>query len=227
MDIILFVVATIVVAVVIRVLSKPGGGARESIRAAVERATAVPPPMTTGMYAAPGRPDQQSSGHAWPAPPSSGAGNPWTAPPQSAPGGYMTHNVPMQGHAQRRAAVPQGDLDARVRELMENNNEVGAVRLLCDEAQMGIIDAQDYARRLVGPAPAMTPTDAPAGGTVAEEKREFGSAAFATSIFETGEDEGWASGWKDTPEPEDRTDIDELWQTVRSAGSGQQTGNGS
>jgi hypothetical protein len=102
---------------------------------------------------------------------------------------------------------------------MNSNNEVAAVRLLCDEAQMGIIGAQEYARRLVGPTPTTTTSTAEPTATVSEE-RELGSAAFATSIFETGEDEGWASGWKDTPEPQDRSDIDELWQTVRSAASG-------
>ena len=48
-----------------------------------------------------------------------------------------------------------------------------------------------------------------------EETRYVGSAAFAESIFDLDrEEDTWASGWVDTPEPEDRTDIDELWQTV-------------
>jgi hypothetical protein len=50
------------------------------------------------------------------------------------------------------------------------------------------------------------------------DTRYVGSAAFAESIFDLDPDEDtWASGWVDTPEPEDRSDIDELWQTVRNA----------
>ncbi len=52
---------------------------------------------------------------------------------------------------------------------------------------------------------------------VEEETRYVGSAAFAESIFNLDPEENtWASGWVDTPEPDDRSDIDELWQTVRN-----------
>ena len=116
------------------------------------------------------------------------------------------------------------DTDARVRELMSVGNEVAAVRLLSDEQDMSILGAQEYARSLVAPAgtakPA-TPT-APAASEPEqddeEESRYVGSAAFAESIFNLDDrDENvWASGWVDTPEPDDRSDIDELWQTVRN-----------
>lgn len=114
---------------------------------------------------------------------------------------------------QQRGPTPKPNLDARVRELMQANNEVGAVRLLSDERDLGLLEAQKYARSLVAPA---TTTEA-AATPVEEESRYVGSAAFAESIFNLDpEEDTWASGWVDTPEPEDRTDIDELWQTVRN-----------
>ncbi|GAA1565142.1 hypothetical protein [Kribbella karoonensis] len=109
------------------------------------------------------------------------------------------------------------DLDARVRELMNAGNEVGAVRLLGEERGLGLLEAQQYARSLV------TPQTSAASGTAEkpdepdeDDGRYVGSAAFAESIFNLDDrDENvWASGWVDTPEPDDRSDIDELWQTV-------------
>jgi hypothetical protein len=137
---------------------------------------------------------------------------------------------------QARAAHPkqsQRDLDSRVREMMKAGNEVGAVRLLCDEQDLGIIDAQKRARSLAagnggngGGSPererqgasgssASSPADTPE-----QETRYVGSAAFADSLFDTDRDdqETWASGWKDVPEAEDRSDMDELWKTVRDHG---------
>jgi hypothetical protein len=123
--------------------------------------------------------------------------------------------------------VPQDDLDNRVRELMASSQEVAAVRLLCDEADLGIVEAQEYARSLAGTspgtsqssgrAPARATTQEPAPQPAVEEPVWTGSAAFATSLFERDDENVWASGWVDTPEPEDRTDIEELWRTVRDA----------
>lgn len=192
LDTFLFFFVAILVAVLTRIFNKSGSknGSKQSlrgqIRSAVERATAVPPPMTSGQYVAPNQ-----SG--------------W--PPQQ----------------QQRVRPSVADLNAQVMELMAANREVAAIRLLCDEADLGIIEAQQYARELSGQSSEPPPVAATPAAQV-EESTYVGSAAFATSIFETGEDEGWASGWTDTPEPEDRGDIDELWRTVRSGG--QQTGDG-
>jgi len=135
-------------------------------------------------------------------------------PPQGPPQGHRPpqHNLP----------TPRQDTDARVRELMGAGNEVAAIRLLCDEQDMGILEAQKHARALVapaGPAPKQSQPDAEATSEPADsETRYVGSAAFAESIFDLDrEEDTWASGWVDTPEPEDRSDIDELWQTVRNA----------
>ncbi len=117
---------------------------------------------------------------------------------------------------QQRGPTPKPNLDNRVRELMQAGNEVGAVRLLSDERDLGLLEAQQYARSLVTPAPETAASSpAEAAISVEEETRYVGSAAIAESMFNLDPDEDtWASGWVDTPEPEDRTDIDELWQTV-------------
>jgi hypothetical protein len=154
------------------------------------------------------------------------APSPWVAADQPAPRPPY-HPVPSP-----RPSVPavRTDVDARVRELMAAHNEVGAIRLLCDERDLGILEAQEYARGL-----ALRPGAAPAGGSAAgsgtpdrpraeaqpieDETRYVGSAAFATSVFDTDPDENaWASGWVDEPDQDDRSDLDELWQTVRAAG---------
>jgi hypothetical protein len=146
-------------------------------------------------------------------------------PPPHVGRGRNQHRPP-----QNNLPAPKGDVDTRVRELMAAHNEVGAVRLLCDEQDMGIIEAQEYARSLVSPpgtpratrrTEASGTTDRPAAdaGPV-EESRYVGSAAIAESVFSTDPDENvWASGWVDKPEQDDRTDMDELWQTVRNAGA--------
>ena len=134
---------------------------------------------------------------------------PATWPPSNQPPAHRPpqHNLP----------APKQDLDARVRELIRTGNEVGAIRLLCDEQDLGILEAQKYARALVAPAArAQSPAAADAEPEPDEDgTRYVGSAAFAESIFDLDrEDNVWASGWVDTSEPEDRSDIDELWQTV-------------
>lgn len=142
-------------------------------------------------------------------------------PPQPPPW-VPAYQQPTQA---RRPQQSKGDLDTRVRQLMSTGNEVTAVRLLSDERDLGIIEAQKYARSLVaGPekarstAAAASDPDSTEPGKD-EEFRYVGSAAFAESLFDTGGDENvWASGWVDKPEPEDRTDMDELWQTVQNAG---------
>ncbi|TCC48635.1 hypothetical protein E0H75_18785 [Kribbella capetownensis] len=132
---------------------------------------------------------------------------------------------------QQRQKAPRQDVDTRVRELMTAGHEVGAVRLLSDELDMGLLEAQDYARSLVAPAgtkPTGTQSkpaqNKPAPKTpepeaeADEDTRYIGSAAFAESIFDLDRgEETWASGWVDKPEPDDRSDIDELWETVRNA----------
>jgi hypothetical protein len=135
--------------------------------------------------------------------------------------------VPSHRPPQNNLPTPKGEFEQRIRELMASGNEVTAVRLLCDEQDMGIIEAQNYARSLVAPPgrPKAAqnsqegPESAPRPEPAEEETRYVGSAAFAESVFDTDPDENvWASGWVDKPEPDDRTDMDELWQTVRNAG---------
>jgi len=153
----------------------------------------------------------------------------WATPGQAAapqqyqpmpyqPGPYQAgpfQPAPYQPSFQQRGPQPKPNLDARVREQMQAGNEVGAVRLLSDELDLGLLEAQAYARNLVAPA-AAKPTET-ASRPVEEESRYVGSAAFAESIFDLDPEENtWASGWVDTPEPDDRSDIDELWQTVRN-----------
>ncbi|HZX03594.1 hypothetical protein [Kribbella sp.] len=132
-------------------------------------------------------------------------------PLQYNPGPYQP---PAHRPPQNHLPSSQQDLDARVRDLMKAGNEVGAVRLLSDERELGLLEAQKYARSLVTP-------QSSAGSQKADEPDEddgryVGSAAFSESIFnlDDREENVWASGWVDTPEPDDRSDIDELWQTV-------------
>lgn len=174
----------------------------------------------------PGRPQvqqasvpQYQTGQQYPSP------SAWQPPyqPPHVGRGLTQHRPP-----QHKLPPAKGDVESQVRELMAAHNEVGAVRLLCDEQDMGIIEAQAYARSLTNapakarrteddglPARARTEAD-----RVGDDDRYVGSAAFATSVFDTAADENvWASGWVDKPEQEDRSDLDELWQTVRNAGA--------
>ncbi|TDW84028.1 hypothetical protein EV137_6831 [Kribbella pratensis] len=131
-------------------------------------------------------------------------------PVQYNPGPYQP---PAHRPQQNNLPSTKQDLDTRVRDLMNAGNEVGAIRLLSDEREMGILEAQKYARTLVAPPAAQQGADVP---DEPDEERYVGSAAFAESIFNVNDrDENvWASGWVDVPEPEDRSDIEELWQTV-------------
>ncbi|TDW92561.1 hypothetical protein [Kribbella sp. VKM Ac-2566] len=131
-------------------------------------------------------------------------------PVQYNPGPYQP---PAHRPQQNNLPSTKQDLDTRVRDLMNAGNEVGAIRLLSDEREMGILEAQKYARTLVAPPAAQQSADVP---DEPDEERYVGSAAFAESIFNVNDrDENvWASGWVDVPEPEDRSDIEELWQTV-------------
>lgn len=131
----------------------------------------------------------------------------------------IPYQPPAHRPQQNRLPTPNQDLDAKIRELMNANNEVGAIRLLSEERHLGILEAQAYARSLVAPKTTSKRTGAPSdAGTEPDddEGRWVGSAAFAESIFNLDDpDENvWASGWVDKPEPDDRSDIDELWQTV-------------
>ncbi|TCC08182.1 hypothetical protein [Kribbella soli] len=150
-----------------------------------------------------------------------GTGTPYQPPAQYQPSQYPVqynpgpYQPPAHRPQQNNLPTPKQDLDARVRDLMNAGNEVGAVRLLSDERELGILEAQKYARTLVAPPAAQQSADVldePDG----DEERYVGSAAFAESIFNVNDrDENvWASGWVDEPEPEDRSDIEELWQTV-------------
>jgi hypothetical protein len=141
---------------------------------------------------------------------------------QAPPAQWLPSYGPPQGHRppQNNLPTPKKDTDTRVRELMNAGNEVAAVRLLCDEQDLGILEAQEYARSLMAPADQQPASPRPSSTTSepAESSRYVGSAAFAESIFDLDrEEDTWASGWVDTPEPDDRSDIDELWQTVRNA----------
>jgi len=145
--------------------------------------------------------------------------------PPPPPVGWQQSRRPPQNNL----PSPKGAFEQRIRELMASGNEVAAVRLLCEEQDMGIIEAQKYARSLVAPPgrpkadrnTQESPESAPRPEPAEEETRYVGSAAFAESVFDTDPDPDenvWASGWVDKPEPDDRTDMDELWQTVRNAG---------
>jgi hypothetical protein len=146
---------------------------------------------------------------------------PYQPPGQFQPAQYNANPYQPPAHRpqQNRLPTPNQDLDTKVRELMNANNEVGAIRLLSEERHLGILEAQAYARSLVAPK-ATSKSSASMSDAGYEpdddEGRYVGSAAFAESIFNLDDpDENvWASGWVDKPEPEDRSDIDELWQTV-------------
>jgi hypothetical protein len=144
-------------------------------------------------------------------------------PAQFQPVQYSPNPSQPPAHRPQQSHLPVSnqDLDAQVRTLMNANNEVGAIRLLGEQRELGILEAQRYARSLVAPktAPRSTDGDEPDEAQPDDDGgRYIGSAAFAESIFnlDDREENVWASGWVDKPEPEDRSDIDELWQTVRN-----------
>lgn len=164
----------------------------------------------TGQYPAPGQAQYPPPGQwQYPAPPV----------PQQHQRADRTHHGRQPEH---NFPAPNSPLERRIRELMSTGQEVPAIRLLCDEQDLGIIEAQEYARGLVAAnKPGSHSTDP--GSTheepVEEETRYVGSAAFAESVFDLDREENvWASGWVEKAEPEDRTDMDELWQTVRNSG---------
>jgi hypothetical protein len=168
--------------------------------------------------------------------PAAYTGAPTQAMPFAQPGQFQPPAPWYPPHLQPQRAVhpktSQRDLDNRVRELMKAGNEVGAVRLLCDEQDLGIIDAQKRARALAAPADGngggnggssdrdREAADSTSDSTPERETRYIGSAAFAESLFETNQDDQdtWASGWIDPPEVGDRSDMEELWKTVRDHG---------
>ncbi|MER7250584.1 hypothetical protein [Kribbella sp. NPDC000426] len=154
--------------------------------------------------------------------------SPYQPPAQFQPVQYTQNAYQPPAHRPQQSQLPVSnqDLDAQVRKLMNANNEVGAIRLLGEQRELGILEAQKYARSLVAPRTAPRSPDADAdaaysdsGESDEDDSRYVGSAAFAESIFnlDDREENVWASGWVDKPEPEDRSDIDELWQTVRNA----------
>ncbi|MFI5694290.1 hypothetical protein ACIA58_20745 [Kribbella sp. NPDC051586] len=165
-------------------------------------------PARPGEWTPPGQPARPSSP------------TPYQPPAQYQPAQYNNLN-PYQppAHRPQQSQLPSSnqDLDAKIRELMNANNEVGAIRLLGEQRGLGILEAQQYARSLV--APKTTPRSTEESEPDEDDSRYVGSAAFAESIFnlDDREENVWASGWVDKPEPEDRSDIDELWQTVRNA----------
>ncbi|TDD61203.1 hypothetical protein E1263_08430 [Kribbella antibiotica] len=169
-------------------------------------------PAHYGERSSPGQaaaPQQFQQGPPQQAPYQAGPYQPTYQPPATWQPAAPAHNY------QQRGPQPKPNLDARVRDLMKAGNEVTAVRVLSDELDLGLLAAQQYARNLV--APAASKTAEPSSAPVDEEKRYVGSAAIADSMFNLDRDEEtWASGWVDTPEPEDRSDMDELWQTVRN-----------
>lgn len=145
------------------------------------------------------------------------------------PPGQLPQQVTRLPHhrpPQHQLPAQQDVLDDRVRELMANNQEVIAVLMLGEEAGMAIIEAQEYARQLV-PSAATTasqPTSSPRAQDAAvtsepaEEYEYLGSTAIASSLFEVEDDDVWPSGWVNTAEQDDRSDINELWQSVRDGG---------
>jgi hypothetical protein len=183
-------------------------------------------PAGRGQYPAPGQQAALAPGQ---------YGGPVFQPPQQYPGSQPTpwpppyqqppqvNRLPHHRPPPHNLPAPKSDLEKRVRELMTTGNEVTAIRLLSDEQDLGIIEAQEYARGLVAPPGRPRPVDPEraesAPDPTEEETRYVGSAAFAESVFDLDRDENvWASGWVDKPEPEDRSDLDELWQTVRNNG---------
>ncbi|QNE16679.1 hypothetical protein F1D05_00655 [Kribbella qitaiheensis] len=175
--------------------------------------------QTTGRFGqqitGPGQyPQQTGPGQQYPGP-QSGYAPPGQFQPPTPPPWVPAYQQPPAN----RAPQNKGDLDSRIRTMMSTGNEVGAVRLICDEKDLGIIEAQKYARSLIAGPDKARSTGEPPIGKGDEETRYVGSAAFAESIFDNHVDDNvWASGWVEKPEVEDRTDIDELWQTVQNAG---------
>ncbi|MFI7062960.1 hypothetical protein ACIBL3_18405 [Kribbella sp. NPDC050124] len=211
----IFVIVMIVVSVVGKIKKDASGGAKnpnarvQKLIEQVQSQYGGQPTQVHGQYGA----NQYGANQSATPPP--------YQPQQQLSSQWLPSYGPPQGHRppQHNLPSPRQDTDNRVRELMNAGNEVAAIRLLCDEQDMGILEAQEHARALVAPAqssqskPTVTPTPPPAPEE--EETRYAGSAAFAESIFDLDRDEDtWASGWVDTPDPEDRTDIEELWQTV-------------
>ena len=232
MEFAIFVVIMIIVSLVAKAKqqSKGSGTPNARVQAVINRIQAEVqknggPPLELGpkyaQYAQPAQPPQYQSAQYQP----------------YQPGPYQQS----QYQAARHQTPPRQDTDARVRELMMAGHEVSAVRLLSDELDMGLLEAQEYARALVAPAGAQptgtqgkpaqsnsvqnnsaqnksAPETAAPEPEADEDTRYVGSAAFAESIFDLDRDEEtWASGWVDKPEPDDRSDIDELWETVRNA----------
>ncbi|GAA2822324.1 hypothetical protein [Kribbella solani] len=231
-EFVIFVVVMIVVSLITKARQKstrPNGQPNPKMQALIERLQAQqglnqPPQQHQGQFTQPAAPQQpgvpqQPGGYA---PPAQYQPAPFQQPVQYQQPGQYQQPVQYQqrppGHVppQNNLPRPKQDLDAQVRELMKAGNEVGAIRLLSDERDLGILAAQEYARSLVAP------TAKPAAATPAGEEpdqddtRYIGSAAISESIFNLDDrDENvWASGWVDKPEPDDRSDIDELWQTV-------------
>ena len=109
---------------------------------------------------------------------------------------------------------------------MATGNEVTAIRLLSDERDLGIIEAQKYARSLVaGPEKTRSTEPPPIDPASTEVRGRRGGVPVRrfcrvrrVDLRHRRDENVWASGWVDKPEPEDRTDIDELWQTVQNAG---------
>ncbi|WP_329000617.1 hypothetical protein OHA18_40050 [Kribbella sp. NBC_00709] len=171
-------------------------------------------PRHLGERSSPGQPSQLPGGSTQHPP--TGMYQP---PAQFQPVQYNPIPYQPPGHRPPQNQLPTSnqDLDAKVRELMNAGNEVGAIRLLGEQRELGILEAQRYARSLV--APTTAPRDTDDFEPDEDDGRYVGSAAFAESIFnlDDREENVWASGWVDKPEPEDRSDIDELWQTVRNA----------
>lgn len=232
---VIFVVVMIVVGLINKAKQQSGGNGKANARvqAMMERIQAQQggnqPIQFQGQFT-------QAAGQGGPPPPQWGQapvqpGAPTPYPPagvyqapaqfQPAPSPVQYNPGPYQPPAHRppqnNLPAQRQDLDARVRELMSAGNEVGAVRLLSEERELGILEAQQYARSLVAPQRSAVPDDSGfADETDPDEERYVGSAAFSESIFnlDDREENVWASGWVDKPEPDDRSDIDELWQTV-------------
>ncbi|HET6739615.1 MAG TPA: hypothetical protein VFH76_11800, partial [Kribbella sp.] len=166
---VIFVVVMIVLGLINKAKQQSGGNGKANARmqAMMERIQAQQggnqPIQFQGQYT-------QAAGQGGPPPPQwgqapvqPGAVTPYPpagtyqAPAQFQPAQYpMQYNPgpyqpPAHRPPQNNLPAPRQDLDARVLELMSAGNEVGAVRLLSEERELGILEAQQYARSLVAP----------------------------------------------------------------------------
>jgi hypothetical protein len=245
------VIAVIVIAAVIRAALKRSARMHYSMERV--RQLTSPPPMPQVMRPAPITSPGQYPPHPSSVPTDGGfAFNP--SDPDAPRGPQLRRDPGPYGRGELRPAAPeegwgaldvarhhlrisQEDLDTRVRELMSAGNEVAAVRLLCDERDLGIIEAQKYARDLTGAQVAAEQDQAAnqdrqqeqdraasqdrqqheqeqaARRDRDEEQHYTGSAAIATSTFAVDSDTAWVDARTLDPAGA-RTEMEALWRNL-------------